>query len=428
MTKVYAYKWKVGGFDVECPEPSTNPQKQFLDMPRGAVSGFAQFYLRTDDAKKVLQQSSVDIVANIFTRENDGSTVWQQTDSMTWKKYIPVEIAEENQRGYSLVILRDVRHKLDRAETAKIWNEVRYVTFTASLAETITYEPLHLNSGVPATYQNIVTELLGPITAPSLPAGGSGIPRNLKSTGSTAAALDGILASLGYALTISRDGTASYVDVSNVTVPPKITAARTEKLIGTIEGNPVLHGKVTVWPTKYYPYHPKSSSTAIGGGGDAKEIILLDHELSDKNAGVLSARLTAIQTVVNAWHQAERNDYDDTFYGLFDVVPGPGITRVTWYVGDNAQGHCTRVKQYSPPMPWPDRTEPPAPTPLWGKTFNTIAADSTGEVFVDDPVSGGMWTTSSKVQFVYNRGPAIATDKRVILFPMDDRWCVVEVC
>ena len=427
MTEVYAYKWTVGGFDVEIPEPSTGPKKQFIDMPRGAVSGFAQFYLRTDDAKKVLNQPSVDIVAKIFTREDDGLTDWQQTDSMTWKKYIPVEIAEENQRGYSLVILRDVRHKLDRAKTAKIWNEVRYVTFTASLVETITWEPLHWNAGVPFTYQNIVTELLGSLSAPALPAGGSGNPQNLKSTGTNAASLDGILASLGYAIGLSRDGTLSYIDVGNTTVPPKVTEARKEKLIDTIEGDPVFHGNAVIWPAKYYPYHPKSSDATIGGSG-SKEIVIVDHHISDKNAGVLSARLTAIQTAVTAWFQAERKNYDDTFYGLLDVVPGPGITQVTWYVGDNAQGHCTRVKQYSPPMPWPDRTEPPAPTPLWGKTFTTIAADSTGEVFVDDPVSGGMWTTSSKKQFVYNRGPEIDIDKRVILFPMDDRWCVVEVC
>jgi hypothetical protein len=424
VTKHYGYKWTVGGFDVERPENATSDQ--YIDMPRGAVSGFAQFYVRTDDAKKLLKQSAVDLVAKVFTKEDDGEDDWAQSDTLTWKDYIPVEIAEETQSGFSLVVLRDKRHKLDRAMKAKIWNEVRYVTFTASFVETITWEPLHWNAGVPFTYQDIVTELLGSLTAPSLPAGGSDNPQNIKSTGTNAAALDGILASLGYAIGLSRDGTLSYIDVGNATVPSKVTEARKEKLIDTIEGDPVFHGKAVIWPAKYYPYHPRSSDATIGGS-DPEEIVIVDHHISDKNAGVLSARLTAIQTAVTAWFQGERNNYDDTFYGLLDVVPGPGITRVTWTLGDDMEGTRTRVQQYSPTLPWPERTEPPAPTPLWGKTFNLIAADSTGEVFVDDP-SGASWVTTSKLQFVYNRGPAIATDKRVILFPMDDRWCVVEVC
>lgn len=424
----YAYKWTVGGFDVEQPEAAANPKRQFIDMPRGCVSGFAQFYLRTKDAKAVLGQSSVEIVAKIFEREDEGDTEaeWTQKDTMTWSEFIPVEIAEENQLGFALVILRDKRHKLDRAVKAKIWNQVRYVTFTGSGAETVTYEPLYRNGLVPWTYQEIVTELLGSFSAPALPASGSDNPKNLQSTGTVAAALDGIAASLGYAMGLDKDGSVSWVDVGDMTVPSAVEEARKDRLIAVTDDDIERHGKLTVWPVKYYPNHPKSSSTSFGDGGQA-EVIIIDHELADKNVGVLSGRMTAIQGVVEKWYKAEKDGFDETFYGLLDVAPGIGVTQVTWYLSDATHGHETRVRCYSPPIPWPERTEPPPPTPLWGKTFNTIGVDSTGEVFIDQP-SGGGWTTTTILQFVHNRVSSIAANKRVLLEPIDDRWCVLEVC
>lgn len=426
--KIYAYKWTVDGFDVETPDAESHPIRQYIDMPRGCIAGTAKFYLRAEDAKTLIGKTSVDIVAEIHTRNVDKSDEWEIEKTLTWSEYIPVEVAEADQSGGSMVTLKDKRHKLDRKVEGKIWNQVRYVTEPASGVETITHERLYLNGGSPYTYQDIVDELCGDLPAPTLPSGGDGEPNNLFCNGSVAEFLDGLFASLGVAMAIDLAGAVTLVDVSDNELPEALTEARKDRRIAMVDADIAKHGKVVMWPSMYYPYHPKSSTEVFGEGADLREVHIIDHELSDKNDGMDGDRKTAIMEAVEAWYTAERNMYDETFYGLLDVTPGPGVVHTTWSLNAPGLGHHTRVRNYSPPIPWPTRFEAPPPTPLWGLTDTTIASDSTGEVKIDDPVVGGMWTTTAKRQFVYNRGPAITSGKRVILFPMDDRWCVVEVC
>lgn len=74
----------------------------------------------------------------------------------------------------------------------------------------------------------------------------------------------------------------------------------------------------------------------------------------------------------------------------------------------------------------------PTQRPRRGDKFATtvaaIAADATGNCYLRIPTDTG-WTDSAASVPVFNEsGAAIPAGKKVILFTIDGRWCVFDVC
>ena len=73
-------------------------------------------------------------------------------------------------------------------------------------------------------------------------------------------------------------------------------------------------------------------------------------------------------------------------------------------------------------------TQRPRRGDKFAKTVAAIAADATGNCYLRIPTDTG-WTDSAASVLVWNEsGAAIPAGKKVILFTIDGRWCVFDVC
>ena len=64
----------------------------------------------------------------------------------------------------------------------------------------------------------------------------------------------------------------------------------------------------------------------------------------------------------------------------------------------------------------------------WATTVSSIAANATGYVYMRKPTNTGWTDTTSQVLGFNESGLAIPASKKVILFTIDGRWCVFDVC
>ncbi len=64
----------------------------------------------------------------------------------------------------------------------------------------------------------------------------------------------------------------------------------------------------------------------------------------------------------------------------------------------------------------------------WATTVSSIAANATGYVYMRKPTNTGWTNTTSQVLVFNESGAAIAAGRKVILFTIDGRWCVFDVC
>lgn len=64
----------------------------------------------------------------------------------------------------------------------------------------------------------------------------------------------------------------------------------------------------------------------------------------------------------------------------------------------------------------------------WATTVSSIAANATGYVYIRKPTNTGWTDTTSQVLVFNESGAVIAAGRKVILFSIDGRWCVFDVC